>query len=349
MKEIVEKIIIELDKSMSEDYEGDKPKFSREGYKTFEISEKNFHNVDVLKDDRKICCVDGGNSEILGSANFSLQLIRVYAYVSLKNKFVSSEKNDFFLLIKTVGGKEIKFNCEIFPIKGDVLIDCEDLELDISDETIKQGIFNAKTEKIGELARRFSEIKIAEKIIGKLDPGDMIVMDGTLESSYTNEQKYLEKLYEKAKQRKVLVVALAKTTTMLTEKGNNLLGLLNNIGEEKLWYYHPLAEVSNQSHKADICVAKLNKKTEHVFRIEIYKEQKQDINKAIEMLASNSTDLSFPGYPYGLVKADSLARVSNSEKEHYKALLIAKTGKKCNKLAKYLSSANSHSILDKQH
>lgn len=348
MKEIVEKIILEIDKNISKNYEGDTPKLAEE-YKTFEISKKNFHKFEITKEDKKICFVDGGNAEIIGSANFSLQLIRVYACVFSKNIVVQSKKNDFFLLAKTVGGKEIKYECEIFPIKGETLIDVNDLGLDYSDETIKEGIFNAKIGKIAELARRFSEIKLAEKMIEKLDKEDIIVLDGTLESNYTNEEKYLERLYDTGLKNNVLITALAKTTTILTKNGNNLIGLLNSIGEKDLWYYHPIAETNNKKHKAEIFVVRLNKKAEHVFRFEAFKEQKNKIGLILGKIALNSTDISFPGYPYGLIKADKIARISNKEKEGYTALFLAKMGKIGVKLNKYLSSQNAHLILDNQY
>lgn len=349
MKEIVERLAEELNKTITEDYEGDKPKFSREGYKTFEISKKNFHKLQALKDDKKIGFVDGGNTEILGSANFSLQLLRVYGCILSNNKIVSSTKNEFFTLIKSFGGEEIRYACEFFQLRGEVLAEKKDLELSSADNTIKEGAFNAKISKIGEIARRFAEIRMAEKIMDDLGEEDIIMLDGTLESNYTNEEKYLESLYEKAKQKKVLVTAIAKTTAMFTEKGNNLLGLLNNIGEEAMWYYYPIAETNTKNHKANLYVTKLNPKTRYVFRFESFKEQKNEINKTLGRIATNSKDFIFPGYPYGLIKADSLARVPNKEKEHYKTLFIAKTGKNGSKLEKYLNSGNAHSILDKQH
>jgi hypothetical protein len=43
----------------------------------------------------------------------------------------------------------------------------------------------------------------------------------------------------------------------------------------------------------------------------------------ISNIANNSNDLSYPGYPYGLIKADQLAAVGLRELEPQKIQLIA--------------------------
>ena len=56
-------------------------------------------------------------------------------------------------------------------------------------------------------------------------------------------------------------------------------------------------------------------------------------------------DPVFIGYPYGLVEADRIARISNQEKESLKTMFLVKLRNK--NIEKYLSSVNAHEILDR--
>ncbi len=345
MKEIVDKVIEELEKNVSLDLSGDKIKFSRPGYTGIEFSEDNFHKFNVADNDVKVGFVDGGNAEIFSGGNFSLQLVRVYGCVFLRNKKVDEVKNEFFVLIRAVGVGDIEYKCEIFSLNGERLVDVGDLKFSSVDETIKEGVFRGDISKIGNIVRRFSEIRLAEKVAELLDVG-VVVLDGTLESNYTNERRYLDRLYEKAKEKGVVVCGLAKTTAMFTEKGNNVVGLLNNVGPDFMWWYHPVADISCEDHKADMFFVKLNDKSKYVFRFEVHNKGDYNIAEILGILVKNSKDLMFPGYPYGLITADKFARVSNKEKEYYKSIFIAKMGRKSENIAKYVSSGDAHSILD---
>jgi hypothetical protein len=63
-------------------------------------------------------------------------------------------------------------------------------------------------------------------------------------------------------------------------------------------------------------------------------------------LLANSKDISFPGYPYGLIIADRFARVSNNEKAYLRTLFFSKAGGKTEMLVNETASINSHNILD---
>ena len=70
------------------------------------------------------------------------------------------------------------------------------------DETIKQVITRANISNMSNLIRRFAELKTAENIIDNLSDNDIIVLDGSLQCTFTNEVKYINKLYEKALEKK---------------------------------------------------------------------------------------------------------------------------------------------------
>ena len=68
----------------------------------------------------------------------------------------------------------------------------------------------------------------------------------------------------------------------------------------------------------------------------------------ISNIAQNSNDLSYPGYPYGLIKADQFAAVSLRELESHKIQLVAEFDQKdYNKfILPRLRSVNAHDLLN---
>ena len=133
----------------------------------------------------------------------------------------------------------------------------------------------------------------------------------------------------------------------MTDKGNSITNALNKFNVSGKWIYHPVAEISSNEHKAEMAFAKLHEKSKYIFRFEIYKEQKNKINEIATLLADNSKDSVFIGYPYGLIEADRNARISNNEKGMMQTFFSVKFGKEWDKIKDSLTSTDAHEILDK--
>jgi len=323
-KEVIEGIINSIGKSEFDSE--DMPYFSDKRYKSFRIDKKNFHQIKEINSGRKVAFIDGGNSEIVKAANFSLHFVRVYYSVWQDNKKIKGKKREFYVLVNTFndGKKGIKYKTEIYGVIG---LEKEDLVFDSYDETLREGMHRVNISRIGEIARRFAELKAAEEAVDELEEGDILVRDGSLQSSVTNESKYFESLYKKAVEKGVLVMSISKSSNLITEKGNSLAALLNTISGEGAWYYHPIADIEHPEHQAELFMAKLHPNSKYVFRLESYKKQKFDFEEVFGLLMCNSKDPVFLGYPYGLIDADRFARVSNNEKEGLKMQLRAKIGR----------------------
>ena len=175
----------------------------------------------------------------------------------------------------------------------------------------------------------------------------ILVLDGSLQSSITNEGKYLDSLFKKGLERNVLITALSKSCNLMTDKGNSLVVVLEMINPENKWYYYPVVEINSLEHQAEMFFVKFHEKARHIFRFEVCKQQKFDIDKILSLIAANSNDPIFLGYPYGLIEADRFARVSNRELDYFKTMLTLKLGKIAGKLDEHLSRGNAHDILDK--
>ena len=205
------------------------------------------------------------------------------------------------------------------------------------------GFNRADIGSVSNAIRRFSELEIA-KIIAKEKIADVIVLDGNLQCTLTDEDRYLSELYEECGKNKILIAALSKTNSLFTGDGNLLSAVLLSLSPFDSWFYHPIAEISSKSHKAEMFFAKFHNKSKHVFRFEVYGRQREYAEELINELAGNCTDPVFIGYPYGLVEADKIARISHNEKESLKARFLFMLQDK--NIEKYLNSKNAHGILD---
>ncbi len=339
--------IISLVKTTTSEAKDNHVKFSDPNYRAFPFDKDNFHHIEKTNTNNKIAFVDGGSAEIIKSANFSLSIIRVYYSVFQDNKRIKSNKKEFYAFTNAIDkDNEIFYNTEIIS-RENIVPDRNDLLINSFDETIKQGITRANISNVSNLVRRFSELRTAADIIDNLGKDDIIVLDGSLQCTFTNEKKYMDNLYKKASEKGIIIAGLSKTTTLMTDRGNSINNALNKYDVKGKWYYNPVAEIKSDGHKADISFARMHEKSRHIFRFEIYKEQKEKLKEAISLLADNCKDPVFLGYPYGLIEADRNARISNNEKGMLRTFFSVKFGKDWEKIEETLTSVDAHEVLDR--
>ena len=346
MSHILDKVLDRINSITSAKIEGEEHVImNKQGYKPYPITPENFHKIVSVESDNKIAFVDGGNIEILASSNFSLQLVRTYYNIFQDNKKIRAQLFEFFVLVYSViKSNEIYYDFEIFPVKGS--LDLEKVSFSSTDNSICMGNNRATPSKVVEVIRRLLELKTVELLIGMLDNGDIIVLDGSLESKTGQERLILESIYDKSRPLGIIVAGLAKTSRWFTNKGNNLLPLLASISPEWNWYYYPIVNIDDDNYMADVYLVKLHQRSDYVFRLEVHNGPKYNVGILLDLLARNSVDPVFLGYPYGLVDADKFARVSNREKEMIEARLLMKSSKSFKTLKKHLSSINAHNLLD---
>ncbi len=338
-KEIITDIITSLNSSLKE--KGEYVQFNDPSYRPIKISKEHFHEIGDRADNAKIAFIDGGNTEILKAPNFSVQLIRIYHTIYKENRRISSKKQEFYILISAINQKDnIVYRTKFFGLNK------EELDFSSFDQTLRQGNHRISISKIGNAIRRFLELETAKGLTEELEKQDIIMIDGDLKSSITNERGYLDRLYEAAAKKDIVIAAISKTSELFTENGNVLIPVLEELAPENEWYYHPLVEINNQAHKVDLHIVKLNKNSRYIFKLEIFKGTNQATDKILSVLMENSRDPVFLGYPYGLIEADQFARVSNREKDYLKTVFMTKLGKDNMKIAQYLNTSNTHNILD---
>ena len=278
--------------------------------KIIRINKENFQEI-TANENKTIAFIDGGQAEIISTGNFCLSFIRIAAVFFNNNKKINQIKKEFYLFTKAKYlNNDLYYESKIF---GDKSINEEDLLISSNDSSIKTGSERAPISKITNMARRFAELSLAKEI-----QADHIILDGTLEPTFKNEEKYIPDN----------VSALAKSSSLFTTSGNSPVILLNKIGLSNCWSYF----LENKTY-----FVKLNSKAKHVLRFEGNKE-------VLPHLIHNSNDALFLGYPYGLIFVDQIARISNSEKNSLKMNFLLR--KDNQEIAEYLSTSNAHEILD---
>ncbi|MBI2541319.1 DNA double-strand break repair nuclease NurA [Candidatus Woesearchaeota archaeon] len=339
--EIVGKILESLDSTHK--IEGASPRLSWENYRACKIDAKNFHAITKKFSGRSIAFIDGGNAEIIGSGSFSLNLVRICSVIYKDNKRIGTKKFEILAFVQAVSqNNEIHFKTTFFKAKNSLEMD--EFSFSSFDRALMLGFNRAEISSMPNAIRRFAELKLA-KLIAEEKLADIIVLDGNLQGTLTNENEYLDELYAPCGRNDIVLAALSKTTSLFTDNGDLLSAVLGNLSPSGPWFYHPIAEISSASHKAEMFFAKLHESSRHIFRLEIFNEQKAKAEETINSLAGNCIDPIFIGYPYGLVEADKIARVSHNEKESLKTIFLAKLSSK--NIEKYLNSANAHEILDR--
>lgn len=347
--------------------EGDAPYVVGPDQKPFPITPERIFKVPPCREFLKIGFVDGGHASILSSADFNISFHRVAGAI-----FQASEPfpmNTMPNVVEFYTGTvltpkddgSLEFVTKFFPRIQDhaKYLPQRDIKINSKDESIRRGKFIVKIERFGGIARRFAEWTYGKEMIeNELEEGEIFVRDGSLQTGYKGEGRLAEELFQTALAKKVIVSGLSKSCRLLTKNADSLvmvLGLIgNNLYEESEWYYHPIYQITEADNQADLYFVKLHRNSYYPFRFDIYVKQSQELTQQereliISNLASNSKDLSFPGYPYGLIKVDQLSRVAKRELETHKIMLLSEFDQ--DHYQKYilprLRSVDAHDLLNK--
>ncbi len=173
----------------------------------------------------------------------------------------------------------------------------------------KKELFRTKDVDLHEaagLGRKILEWQVADACEG------IVVWDGSFTTKYEFEKKYLPR-----------AIALAKSTTAV--------GSWNIFSQEAPWL----------AKSEEISFVKLAEKGK-VFRVE--NRGSIDDLQVYSLLVPWAQDPVFIGYPYPLILADQLARVSNDERSALKIRLKAIAGSRWEKISQGIQ--DSHDILD---
>lgn len=313
---------------------------------SYNIDTNNYYPITPWMSTKPVAFIDGGSACFIESPSLCAGFVRVISVV-MKNKHTKKVLNNEFFVLARAENKngEIYYNTTHFESKNTKKL-LNNIEVNSLDPAICTSMERMSCNTMIDIARRFAELELAIDTVKELETGDMVVLDGNLKAFYKGEEEILQRLYQEAENKGVLITALAKTNNTLTEKGDTFVSVLAKNADKQEWYYYPAMEPKSPNHNADIYFVKLHRSSSYVFCLDVEKGKLPDISKVIGVLAYYSRDASFPGYPYGLIKADSLARVTENQKDILMTRFYAAEPELFESLRPYMNSINAHSVLD---
>ncbi len=313
--------------------------------KRFALVPSNFSEIRPVDSPCKIAFVDGGNYLLDESPNYRIVLNRVY-YSLFQGRTRIPPKNNprlqFYSSVIPVirngadGGdtnndagsvpSRVGYHTKLFTYSEHDMERLPD-ELDLTSDAIRQ--LTLQSDYLDSLGRRFAEWQLAIRAVeSELERGDILVMDGSLQTNFQNEFKYADRLYDIASKKGVIVCGLAKTSRLITESGHPLLARIAEIARDVAYptWYIKVAEKASPDERGFILAVKLHQASRFIFRFEILHEQFYDmspdkLNSVLASLTANSQDAAMLGYPYGAIDADRFAQVRSDEFNMYRDVI----------------------------
>ena len=160
------------------------------------LQERTFIQSTGTGSSRKIAFVDGGNQELIGAPNFSVQLNRIYFNVFNETQRINQNELpqaiDFFsVTLLNLNDDSIQYKTLLFATNNDFsdYLPIEShLSFDSTDRRLIRGTTRTDIKEVASVARRFAEWNYSHFIIDRiLDKGDVLISDGTLQTSFPNE------------------------------------------------------------------------------------------------------------------------------------------------------------------
>ncbi len=312
------------------------PLLSKEAYAPIAFSPKNYNPIPELPSQNAIAFIDGGHAILLDAPHLCVAFLRAHAVVYQGKKRLTAKTIEAYLVVSSSYDQEIFYRAEILPLEGEFSFEGM-LSFDSMDATIRSGTKRCSPTAVVGVARRFAELQLAISIMQSLSDGDMVILDGNLQQSYTNEQHLLEELRSQAQQRNIALIGVGKTNSLFASNGSSFSSLLSE--HPGLWQYFPVAQpLVGAPH---ISFARFHPKSRHIFMLESFGQLQL---QHLSALLAYSNDPVFLGYPYGLIEADRAARVSLQEADSLQFQLKERLGKSFETLS---LAKNAHGILDK--
>ena len=230
---------------------------------------EGFKPIKQANSPRKVAFIDGGNQEIIGAPNFSIQLNRICSSLwqgteRISENFVPRRIEFFSATFSCIKNEEIFYDTALFPLSETekTLPNEADLSFSSRDRSLMRGNRRADIVNVMGIGRRFAELVLATEVTeNQLTQGDIVVLDGTLQTAFPNENKYLQQLRTSAKSKGVILAGLSKTSSLFTDTGYSLLGALDKLSpkeyKESEWYY-PVVDLALKDHYVMLLGVKLN-------------------------------------------------------------------------------------------
>lgn len=268
--------------------------------------------------------VDGGSAELFSAADFSLYFFRIASVQYQGKKQVRHGVRELYAFIDVDDEKSLRI--QLFGVDEQF---SRELHQRAAQFFTRHPIEHDLSAVGSALLQLGEYIEIA-RLARELKPKDLIVRDGSLDVFFEVFSDTVEFLTK----RQIFLCGLAKTNTLRTTSGRSVSFVLEKKSNIGSWYY-PITK--------HLFFTKLHPKAKHVFRCDVALPH----YSIFSALSAHAADPTFLGYPYGLIEADRMARVSMDESSCMRKTMKMKLGKDAANLDVLLGTSAAHGILDK--
>jgi hypothetical protein len=162
--------------------------------------------------------------------------------------------------------------------------------------------------------REWAEWREVGRTIRDAEPGDLVLVDGSLHGGPLVPQEVVRRVHEGAVAGLVSLAGVVKSSTLYWGRNAPLVTLLKRRGDRELGETRWSARISTDPvfgrlYVGDIFVAHLAPTATHAFRVDVARGPAPP-EHVLGRLASLSDDPAFVGYPYPLARAHQTARVT---------------------------------------
>jgi hypothetical protein len=162
--------------------------------------------------------------------------------------------------------------------------------------------------------REWAEWGEVGRTISDAEPGDLVLVDGSLHGGPLVPQEVVRRVHEEAVAGLVSLAGVVKSSTLYWGRNAPLVTLLKRRGDLELGDARWSARISTDPvfgrlYVGDIFVAHLAPTATHAFRVDVARGPASP-GEVLGRLASLSDDPAFVGYPYPLARAHQAARIT---------------------------------------
>jgi hypothetical protein len=162
--------------------------------------------------------------------------------------------------------------------------------------------------------REWSEWARVARTVAEAEPGDLVLVDGSLHGGPLVPQQVVQRVHREAVDRGVALAGVVKASTLYWGRNAPLVTLLKRRGDRELGPTRWVARISTDPvfgrlYVGDIFVGHLAPTASHAFRVDVARGG-PEAGEVLARLAGLADDPAFVGYPYPLARAHQAARVT---------------------------------------
>lgn len=268
------------------------------------LDEFSFKEIGDINFDKKVSAVDGGSATVVKGRSFFIGIFRAGYVVFENGKRVEQKISPLKLETISLGNIVEKYKNAYFSVVGEIPFETPGID------------------KILDRLRLFEEWRLVFELLDKLNPNDIILIDGSLRASIVPPYSLLSSAVKKAKEKKIHLIGITKSSTLYWGKKAPLIPMVVKKAKEicgnKRWYCR-LSDydlsLKNPNWFGIIYVAKFKKASEYAFRVDVNREDEVSPDLLFSTLSKFCSDPSVLGYPYPLTAIHNMVRIRFSEVE----------------------------------